>query len=229
MIHSILQQQVDYYRARAGEYDDWFYRRGRYDRGNELNERWFTEVAVVKQSLAQIGACDSVLELACGTGLWTGELLKVARQVTAIDASEEMIEINRRRCRSPRVEYQQRDLFSWEPDREFDLVAVAFWLSHVPPDLLDAFLDKVRRSVRAGGRLFLVDSLFEASSTARDHVLRDQEQNWQLRKLDDGREFRVVKVFYEPAELQERLARFGFAAVLHKSGCYFLYGSGTRR
>lgn len=26
-----LQQQIDYYRARAGEYDQWFYREGRYD------------------------------------------------------------------------------------------------------------------------------------------------------------------------------------------------------
>src|SRR6185503_18951896 len=166
--------------------------------------------------------------LACGTGLWTDELVKISRRVTAIDASPEMIAINRQQVGANHVEYQQRDLFAWEPEREFDLVAFAFWLSHVPPELLDTFLDKVRRSVRVGGRLFLVDSLFESSSTARDHVLRDQNQNWQCRKLDDGREFRVVKVFYEPAELQARLARFGFDAVLHKSGSYFLYGSGTR-
>ena len=32
-LSALLAEQEDYYRARAGEYDDWFYRRGRYDRG----------------------------------------------------------------------------------------------------------------------------------------------------------------------------------------------------
>ena len=37
MNEAIIQQQIAYYRARAGEYDEWFYRIGRYDRGAELN------------------------------------------------------------------------------------------------------------------------------------------------------------------------------------------------
>ena len=41
-----LQEQVDYYRARASEYDEWFYRIGRYDRGSEINQRWFNEVGL---------------------------------------------------------------------------------------------------------------------------------------------------------------------------------------
>lgn len=32
-----LTEMVSYYRARAHEYDEWFYRRGRYDRGSEIN------------------------------------------------------------------------------------------------------------------------------------------------------------------------------------------------
>jgi SAM-dependent methyltransferase len=34
-----LSRQLDYYRARAGEYDDWWFRTGRYDRGPEANAR----------------------------------------------------------------------------------------------------------------------------------------------------------------------------------------------
>lgn len=30
---SILREQIDYYRSRAAEYDEWFLRTGRYDRG----------------------------------------------------------------------------------------------------------------------------------------------------------------------------------------------------
>ncbi|MBG1259448.1 hypothetical protein [Nostoc commune] len=68
MTDNILQQQVEYYRARANEYDKWFYRKGRYDRSPEINQRWFNEVAVIKNTLHQIGVVNDILELACGTG-----------------------------------------------------------------------------------------------------------------------------------------------------------------
>ena len=40
----VLAEQVAYYRARAPEYDDWFYRRGVYDNGAEWNGRWRAEL-----------------------------------------------------------------------------------------------------------------------------------------------------------------------------------------
>lgn len=33
MPNNIIQQQIESYRARAAEYDEWFYRVGRYDQG----------------------------------------------------------------------------------------------------------------------------------------------------------------------------------------------------
>ncbi|WP_242046036.1 MULTISPECIES: class I SAM-dependent methyltransferase [Calothrix] len=125
---SILQQQIAYYSARASEYDEWFYRLNRYNRGEELNQRWFREVEIVKQALQQIGQPEKILELACGTGIWTQELLKIGNRITAIDASAEVIAINRSKLNSPHVEYQQVDLFTWEPDTEYDLVFFSFWL-----------------------------------------------------------------------------------------------------
>jgi demethylmenaquinone methyltransferase/2-methoxy-6-polyprenyl-1,4-benzoquinol methylase len=229
MSDDVVQQQIAYYRARAGEYDDWWHRRGRYDRGPEFNAKWFAEAAIVRAALHGLGSLDEVLELACGTGIWTAELLKISRQITAIDASPEVIEINRHRLSSSKVRYVEADLFAWQPEREFHLVFLGFWLSHVPPERLDGFLEKVRRSVRPGGCIFIVDSLFDPGSTAKDHVLTEKHQNWQVRKLNSGREFKVVKVFYEPSDLQAKLARFDFEATARKSGDFFLYAFGHRR
>ena len=39
MSDPILQEQIDYYRARAAEYDEWFNRQGRYDRGPQANQQ----------------------------------------------------------------------------------------------------------------------------------------------------------------------------------------------
>src|SRR6266496_3388266 len=73
----ILQDQIDYYRARAGEYDEWWFRTGRYDRGPEFNARWRAEVATVEAALdtwLTARRPQTLLELACGTGLFTRRL-----------------------------------------------------------------------------------------------------------------------------------------------------------
>lgn len=171
-----IQEQIIYYCARAKEYDEWFYRTGRYDRGLEIKQRWFNEVAVLKRALHNVGVVNSVLELACGTGIWTQELLKLGERITAVDASKEMIEINQNKLNAPNVEYRQLDLFSWEPDLEYDLVFFSFWLSHVPPTLVDDFLRKVYKSVRPLGQIFIIDSRFEVTSTAKNHFFKTKKR-----------------------------------------------------
>ena len=44
----LLDEQLVYYRERADEYDEWWERRGRYDRGLEANQRWFSEIDHVR-------------------------------------------------------------------------------------------------------------------------------------------------------------------------------------
>ena len=68
------------YRARASEYDEWFYRQNRYDRGEEINKQWFNEAAEVRRALHGIGQVDSALEMAGGTGIWTQELAQLGHR-----------------------------------------------------------------------------------------------------------------------------------------------------
>jgi demethylmenaquinone methyltransferase/2-methoxy-6-polyprenyl-1,4-benzoquinol methylase len=77
-LESIIQQQLAYYRARAGEYDEWFYRLGdRYDLGPDGTKVWFSEVESVFAEVHALGPVDSVVELAAGTGNFTKELAKI--------------------------------------------------------------------------------------------------------------------------------------------------------
>ena len=228
MTGNLLQEQIAYYRARAGEYDEWFYRTGRYDHGEELNQNWFNEVAVVKNALHQVKPVTNILELACGTGIWTQELLRIGQKITAIDASDEMIEINRLKLGALNVDYRQLDLFSWEPDQEYDFVYFSFWLSHVPPTLLDSFLTKVYNSVRPEGQVFIVDSRFSPTSTAKNHTLQDNKKIYQTRKLNDGQNFKVVKIFYQHDVLQKKLTEIGFLADVRVTENYFIYANGIK-
>jgi SAM-dependent methyltransferase len=90
----ILQEQVQYYRDRAPEYDQWFFRQGRYDRGEAHRQQWLAEAAVAEAALRAAQPVGDILEMACGTGLWTRHLAPLATHLTAVDTSPEMIAIN---------------------------------------------------------------------------------------------------------------------------------------
>ena len=220
----LLDEQIAYYRARAPEYDEWFLRLGRYDRGEEHRRAWFAEVAAVEASLRDAQPRGRVLELACGTGLWTRRLVELAEEVTAIDASPEVIRLNRERVGSPRVHYVEADIFGWHANEPYDFVFFGFWLSHVPPDRFDGFWSEVRAALKPGGCVFFVDNANDARIAARDHRLPEAESFVMDRKLNDGRRFRVVKVFHEPAALEARLDSLGWRGYVRSAGEFFVYG-----
>jgi ubiquinone/menaquinone biosynthesis C-methylase UbiE len=224
----LLREQVQYYRARAGEYDEWFLRQGRYDRGPDHREAWLGEVAVVEAALEQtLPSGGDVLELACGTGWWTSRLAARHQRVMAVDASPEVIAINRERVKSDRVEYVVANLFKWVPPAgAFDALFFGFWLSHVPSAEFDAFWSTVKTALKPDGKVFFVDSLFEQTSKARDHDPVDHS-GVARRTLNDGREFRVVKIFYEPTVLERQLVQRGWKGNVRSTGRFFLYGAMT--
>lgn len=224
---AILTDMVEYYRARAAEYDEWWYRRGRYDRGAEQNGRWFAEMGELYTVFDALHFTGDVLELAPGTGIWTERLLKTADMVTAVDASEEMTAINRAKVGSDRVSYLIADLFTWRPERRYDGVCFGFWISHIPTERLDGFLTMVAGALRPGGTLFFVDGRREPTSTAADHVLPDQGAQVMTRKLNDGRAYQIVKNFYDPDALAARCARAGLDIAVRETPTYFIYGAGT--
>ncbi|HEY4138856.1 MAG TPA: methyltransferase domain-containing protein [Casimicrobiaceae bacterium] len=225
---SLIADQIAYYRARAGEYDQWWFREGRFDRGADLNAAWFDDVAIVEQALfAFLDAARPrrVLELACGTGLFARHLAPRVAHVTAVDASPEVIACNRARVDRDNVEYVLADLFDWKPDDRYDLVFMSFWLSHVPLARFDAFWSMVREALLPGRDAYVIDSALDPTSSARDHAPPDADAGIVTRKLNDGRQFRIVKLFHDPASLDRRLAALGFEATIARTPRYFIHGS----
>jgi len=224
MTDDLIEQQKAYYRVRAGEYDEWFLRQGRYDHGLDFRARWQREVQEVRDALARFRPAGKTLELAGGTGWWTEQLVGYANHITVVDASAEVLALNAARVPDPRVRRLQADLFAWEPDDAYDVVFFSFWLSHVPPERFDGFWAMVRSALAPGGRVFFVDSLRTELSTASDHVLPDEDDVVAERKLNDGSRYSIYKVFYDPARLQARLASLGWRAKVSATPSFFLYG-----
>jgi demethylmenaquinone methyltransferase/2-methoxy-6-polyprenyl-1,4-benzoquinol methylase len=226
-MNNILQEQIAYYRARAAEYDEWFYRKGRFDRGQALNQQWFDEAAVIRDKLHSLPRQAHVLELAPGTGIWTQELVKLADKVTALDASPEMIAINRAKVQADNVDYHQTDLFQWQPEQQYDMVFFGFWLSHVPPEKLDGFLQAVAAALKPGGHVFMVDSKQQSTAMANNQLnMGDGVQ--QERTLNDGRNFTIIKIYYEPDVLESAFARAGIDLNARFTETYFIYAHGRK-
>lgn len=226
-LNQLLKEQIAYYKARADEYDEWFLRQGRYDRGDELNQQWFAEVSQVIEALTVFAPTGRVLELACGTGLWTQHLIRFAHSVTAVDASNEVLAINQSRTDSANVRYVEANIFEWHPDRHYDVVFFSFWLSHVPPEQFANFWELVRSCLTPGGRVFLIDGLYNETSTAVDHRLQGKEATTLKRRLNDGSEYQIVKVYYQPENLATRLGELGWQVKVEATAKYFFYGYGT--
>ena len=226
----LLEEQKAYYHARAPEYDDWWLRSGRHDRGPEFRSRWIAETNEVRAALAAFGAYGRILEIACGTGWWTQQLAEGAKEVTAVDASSEMLERCRARVETAglgaeRVRYVQADLWEWTPERRHDEVFFGFWLSHVPEERFDAFWALVDAALVPGGRVFFVDS---AAATGSSGASGAGEAETELRELAGGRRFEIVKRYYEPRSLRERLAALGWEFEVRTTAEFFLHAQGGR-
>ena len=123
---AILNEQMAYYRARAHEYDEWFLRQGRYDRGPEHRDQWLGEAAEIEAELLSAIHGVEVLELACGTGLWTQRLAENNKHVTAVDASPDVAKA---------LSGEDRGVPSCGGDKRIRLSSTMVWSmpSHGPP------------------------------------------------------------------------------------------------
>ncbi len=219
-----LQNQLSYYVKRAAEYDEWFLREGRYDRGPSLNSLWFAQVEEVRQALAAFKPTGTVLDVACGTGIWTQQLIRYTDEVVALDASPEMLERCRQRLRGESVRYVEADVFESRSIGSFDVVFFSFWLSHVPPPLFADFWDIVRTNLAPHGRVFFIDSLFTQTSASNDELPSPLQATTTIRQTNDGSQFEIVKVYITPNELRRRLKSLDWTITVKSTTDYFLYG-----
>ena len=220
MDQHILDEQLTYYRKMAQEYDE---KTGQ----TEDLQRAF---ARARDLLQQHAPVEQILELACGTGTWTRALLPLGRELTAIDASPEMLSLARQKVGNAVVQFQQADLFQWQPSQQYDLVFFANWLSHVPPQRLDTFLGTVARAVRPGASLALVDQ-YAPLPEDREIIVRDAEEGaiYAKRSLLNGQTFLIVKVFYDLQILENLLEALDFTVTVQKLDDIFFFLQAQRK
>ncbi len=224
----IDRSMIEYYEARAPEYDDWYLRRGRYERGAVHDSAWNAELDAAGRWLDALPWGGEIVELAAGTGWWS-PLLASRGELSLYDTSAAALDRARERlvAHGLRAHLHIRDAWA-EPDRKVDGLFLGFWLSHVSRDRLPDFLALAHRWLKPGGRVAFIDSLADPASGAVDHPTPADDR--AVRRLDDGREFTIVKVYHEPAGLSAALRAAAFDDVeVSTTGRFFVLGSATAR
>ena len=188
---------VDYYRRRAREYEAIYAKQERQ-----------ADLAFLKKHIAERLAGRRVLEVACGTGYWTVLVARTAASIIAVDAAEEPMRIAMSKDYSERnVRFELADAYALSPLLgTFDAALAAFWWSHIPLSRIADFLASLHARLQPGARVALIDNRYvDGSSTPISE--RDAEGNtYQLRRLADGSENRVLKNFPTEPDLRAALA-----------------------
>jgi SAM-dependent methyltransferase len=211
----LLDAQIRYYRARAGEYDATF----------PDGDPFAAHAEATRAALHAFAPRGRVLELAAGTGQWTGLLADYADELTVTDASPEMLELNRAKVgERDNTRYEVADAFGLERAHAFDTVFFGFFLSHVPPGRFEPFWGLVQGLLAPGGRVFFVDE-------GRHFLWRedwlDEAAGVVRRPLADGTVHRAVKVLWGADDLAGRLRDLGWDASVTDEGPFY-WGTASR-
>jgi demethylmenaquinone methyltransferase/2-methoxy-6-polyprenyl-1,4-benzoquinol methylase len=213
---SILDSQRAYYEARADDY------------GNEAHPDrkvcGLTTETFRRALIDELAPTGDLLELACGNGMFTRELARHASSVTAVDASPRMLELNEERVKAANVSYVPADLFVWQPERRYDVVFFGFWLSHVPMQAFDNFWELVGKCLAPHGRVAFIDE----DDRGEEHERALSPEGVAVRRLSSGVEYEIVKIFWRPEDLKNRLASLGWNFEIRREDEAFLYGVGRR-
>jgi len=225
----IDRTMIEYYAARAGEYDDWYLRRGRYERGPIHDAAWNAELDTAGRWLDRLPLAGRLVELAAGTGWWS-PLLASKGELWIYDAAAAPLERARDRllAHGLRAHIHVRDAWAAPEGEPADGLFAGFWLSHVARPRTVEFLDAARRWLRPGGRLAFIDSLPDPSSGARDQPA--PRGDLALRRLENGREFTIRKVYRPPEETTAALEAADFESIaVTTTGRFFLLATATAR
>lgn len=97
-----------------------------------INKTRDLETNALREILSKI-SISQVLEIGCGTGKNTEWLLQIAKHITAVDLSEQMLSRAREKIQSQKVEFIQADINrEWNfSETSFDLISFSLVLEHI--------------------------------------------------------------------------------------------------
>jgi SAM-dependent methyltransferase len=189
----------DYYRSRAPEYDR-FYQRP--ERQNDLARlrAWLTDHVRGR----------TVLEVAAGTGYWTEVAAPVCKAMTATDPVNETLALAAKRRLGSNVELRTANAYGLPRfAATFDAGMAHFWWSHVEKQRQQAFLSQFMNSLEPYALVLMIDQIYVEGICPVVSRYDEWQNRYELRTLQDGTTYEIVKNYPTDEELLASFAQFG--------------------
>jgi len=192
------QDLILYYKERAKEYE----------RIYDKPERQHNLIDA-EDILQNLFKGKDILEIACGTGYWTARIAETAKSIYASDVNETVIEIARQKDLGETVRFAVADLYTIDVKERYEGLFGGFIWSHILIQDLDRFLEAIDGILPDNGLIVFMDNKFvEGSNTPI--INTDQSGNtYQLRKLENGTTYSVLKNFPTQDFVIEKLSGIG--------------------
>jgi SAM-dependent methyltransferase len=165
------------------------------------------ELDMLRERIADALEGHTVLELACGTGFWTREIMYTAKSVLATDINPEMLAMARLRGLDPAiVSYRVVDAFDLPADLgQFSAVFIGFWWSHIKREEQERFLASLRAAFGKDLLLVMADESY-VEGLSNTVARTDLEGNtYQIRVAQDGERYELVKCYPTDSFLRKKL------------------------
>jgi len=180
-------------------------RAGYYERVYQKPERQ-TDLRKIEAYLTHAFVGRRVLEVACGTGWWTPFGALLAESWLATDLNQETIEIaKQKKLPLNKVKFEIVDAYSFEQlsEASFDGAFAGCWWSHIPLQRVRSWLENLHMRLEPGAKVIVLDNSYVQTSNLPISRKDEEGNSYQIRTLDDGSTYEVIKNF--PSSDEARL------------------------
>src|ERR1700730_7470623 len=193
----MTQEMTAYYARRAAEYERVY-----------TGPRWQGDLAVLRPRVAEFFAGRRVFEVACGTGYWTRVAAERALAVHGTALNDGPLALARAKIDPAPVSFERGDAYAPAagPAR-FDAGLAGLWLSHVDLARMDEFLRAFHSHLAPGAAVQMFDERppDEGPNPPASRV-DDAGNRYEMRRLQDGERFEIVKNLFDCARLEALVA-----------------------
>lgn len=196
---------MDYYDERAGEYDEIYIGKGP---ASLKKDSYFKDVEEVSKLLTGFGK-GKIIDIGCGTGFWFPKYAKRYSDFTFLDQSKKMLEECKKRVESlgylNKSKFVQMNALDLVLDTKFDSAIIGFLLSHFTDKQERRFFSLLKGILSDNGTFLVLDSTW----TDERKKVRTKEEI-QERKLNDGRQFKIYKKYFDENDVYQMADKNGF-------------------